>query len=287
MPDYNQYLSADYWRDHQLELAYGVTAFILFLAFLFATFPYSLALQGALAPMGLRVESSGQAFALPFGARLENVSVRSTEAGGPPVFESESVRVWPALGSLLLFHPGVSASAQAYDGTLRLHAHRSGDGAAISFGADSVDLARVHMLREIGAALGGVISGSGDIIIDPVSPEDDTGEIHLTAKGFLFRIPGPMPALGFGDTELRAHLDGGILAIDELKSKDGDLEIDGHGSIRLDPSDWHQSHLAIQFTMMPSATARQRLSFVLGFLPHPPGTAPYKLGGTIAAPVLS
>src|SRR5271156_5252083 len=66
MPDYNQYLSADYWRDHQLELAYGIAAFVLFFAFLFATFPYSLALQGALAPIGLRVESSGQAFALPF-----------------------------------------------------------------------------------------------------------------------------------------------------------------------------------------------------------------------------
>jgi len=287
MPDYNQYLNADYWREHQLELAYGVAAFILFLGFLFTTFPYSLALQGALAPMGLRVESSGQGFALPFGARLENVRVRSMGTGTPPVFESESVRVWPALGSLLLFHPGVSASAKAYDGTLRLDAHRSGDGAVISFGADSVDLAHVRLLKEIGAALGGVLSGDGDITIDPVSPDDDSGEIHLTAKGFMFRIPGPMPALGFGDTELRAHLDRGIIVIDQLKSKDGDLDIDGHGSLRLDPSDWRQSHLAIQFTLLPSATARRRLSFLLAFLPHPPGTAPYKLGGTVATPQLS
>ncbi|HTR62220.1 MAG TPA: type II secretion system protein GspN [Candidatus Binataceae bacterium] len=286
MPDFNQYLSREYWRAHQLELAYGIAAFVLFLAFMFATFPYGPALKAALGPMGLRFESSEQSLAFPFGARLDNVEVRSLTPG-PALFTSESVRIWPALGSLLLFHPGISASAQAYGGNLKVSVHRSGDGAAVSFDTNKLDLAALHLLKEIGVALGGELSGEGKITIDPVSPGSDSGAAHLTAKGFLIRIPGPMPALGLGDVELTAKLNDGTVQLSEVKSSGGDLTIDGHGTIRLDSTDWRQSALAIDFTLTPSPTARQRLAFLLNFLPHPPGTGPYKLVGTISSPLFS
>jgi len=286
VPDFNQYLSREYWRAHQLELAYGIAAFVLFLAFMFATFPYGPALKAALGPMGLRFESSEQSLAFPFGARLDNVEVRSLTPG-PALFTSESVRIWPALGSLLLFHPGISASAQAYGGNLKVSVHRSGDGAAVSFDTNKLDLAALHLLKEIGVALGGELSGEGKITIDPVSPGSDSGAAHLTAKGFLIRIPGPMPALGLGDVELTAKLNDGTVQLSEVKSSGGDLTIDGHGTIRLDSTDWRQSALAIDFTLTPSPTARQRLAFLLNFLPHPPGTGPYKLVGTISSPLFS
>ena len=286
MPDLNQYLSREYWRAHQLELAYGIAGFILFLAFMLATFPYGPALKAALGPMGLRFESSEQRLAFPFGARLDNVEIRSLSPG-PPIFTSDSLRIWPALGSMLLFHPGISASAHAYGGTLDVSVHRSGDGAAVSFDSDKLDLAALHLLKEVGVALGGELSGNGKITIDPVSPGDDSGSAHLAAKGFLIRIPGPMPALGLGDVEIDAKLNDGTIRINEIKSSGGDLAIDGHGTIRLDSMDWRQSALAINFTLVPSPTARQRLAFLLNFLPHPPGTGPYKLGGTISSPLFS
>lgn len=287
MPDFRQYLTVEYWRTHQLELAYWLGGFFLFLFFVFATFPYAPALQGALAPMGLRFESSEQRLALPFGARLDNVSVRSVIPGTPPLFESQSVRIWPSLVSLLLFHPGISASAQAYQGTLGLHVHRKGDGAVVKFDASKVDLAGLHLLSGIGAAVGGELSGDGKITFDPISSTEDTGSADLTAKGFLVRIPGPMPAMQLGDLEVKLHLENNVIQVDSVKSTGGDLTIDGHGSIHLDNEDWHQSALAIEFNLTASPTARQKLAFLLNFLPHPPGTGPYKLGGIIASPVVS
>ncbi len=287
MPDYKQYLSLDYWRAHQLEVSYGIAAFILFLGFLFATFPYAPALKGAMSSIGLRFNSSEQSFAFPFGVRLDNVSIRSTTPGTPPLFESASVRVWPALGSLMLLRPGISASAQAYSGMLYVQVHRKGDQAIVGFEADKIDLASVHLLRQIGAALGGELSGDGEISVDPASPADNDGTARLHAKGFMIRIPGPMPPLGLGEVDLKVHLNPGELLIQQLKSSGGDIAIDGAGSIHIDQYDWHESKLALQFTLTPTPTARQRLGFLLNFLPHPPGTGPYKLGGTISSPALS
>jgi type II secretion system protein N len=282
-----QYLSLDYWRAHSLELWYGIAGFVLFLVFLFATFPYAPAIKGVLAPLGLRFDSAEQESALPFGARLHNVTIRSLTPGTPPIFQSRSMRIRPALGSLLLLHPGVSGNADTYGGSLWFNVHRLGDGAKVSFDASNLDLASLHLLAQLGAALGGELSGDGKIAIDPVSPTDNSGAAHLIAKGFLIRIPGPMPATRLGEVDLRVRLDKGILQVQELKSSDGDLAIDGHGSIRLDTEDWHQSALALQFMLTPSATARGRLAFLINLLPHPPNGVPYKLGGTFASPLLS
>jgi type II secretion system protein N len=282
-----QYLSLDYWRAHSLELWYGIAGFVLFLVFLFATFPYAPAIKGVLLPLGLRFDSGEQQLALPFGARLSNVSVRSFTPETAPIFQSPSVRIWPALGSLLLLHPGVSGNADSYGGSLWFNVHRLGDGAKVSFDANKLDLASFHLLRRIGAALGGELSGDGRIAIDPVSPADNSGTAHLIARGFLIRIPGPMPATRLGEVDLKVRLDKGVLQVEELKSSEGDLAVDGHGSIRLDTEDWHQSALALQFMLTPAATARQGLAFLINLLPHPPNGVPYKLGGTIASPLLS
>ncbi len=284
MPDF---LNADYWLAHRLELSYAAAAFVLFLAFLFATFPYTPAVKAALAPMGLRFESSGQGFALPFGARLDKVRIQQLVPGAPPLFESESVRVSPALFSTLLFHPGINLSAKAYSGNLKLHVHRRGEGAAVSFDADKLDLASIGLLRQFGAALGGELSGDGDITFDPLSPTGDDGAAVLHAKGLLVRIPWPTGAIGLGDVELILSLEHGVVKIGTIKASGGDLAIDGRGSIQLDPDDWQESRLALQFTLTPSPTARQRLEFLLNFLPHPPGTGPYKLGGTVSSPAFS
>jgi type II secretion system protein N len=282
-----QYLSLDYWRAHSLELWYAIAGVVLFLVFLFATFPYAPAIKGVLSPLGLRFDSAEQQLALPFGARLDNVSIRSLTPGTPPIFQSHSARLWPALGSLLLLHPGISGSADSYGGSLWFSVHRLGEGASLSFDASKLDLASLHLLRQIGAALGGELSGDGKIAIDAASPTDNSGAAHLIAKGFLIRIPGPMAALRLGEVDLKVRLDKGILQVEELKSSEGDLAIDGRGSIRLDNEDWHQSALALQFMLTPAATARQRLAFLINFLPHPPNGVPYKLGGTIASPLLS
>ena len=142
-----QYLSLDYWRAHLLELWYGIAGLVLFLIFLFATFPYAPAIKGVLSPLGLRFDSAEQELALPFGARLGNVTIRSLTPGTPTIFQSHSVRIWPALGSLLLLHPGVSGNADSYGGSLWFSVHRLGDGAKVSFDASNLDLPSLHLLH--------------------------------------------------------------------------------------------------------------------------------------------
>ena len=144
-----QYLSLDYWRAHSLELWYGIAGFVLFLVFLFASFPYTPAIKGVLSPLGLRFDSAEQELALPFGARLSNVSIRSLSPGTPPIFQSHSVRIWPALGSLLLLRPGISGNAESYGGSLWFNVHRLGEGAKVSFDAQCFPV--VQLLLDEGA----------------------------------------------------------------------------------------------------------------------------------------
>jgi len=196
------------------------------------------------------------------------------------------VKLRPAWGWLLLLRPGVSAHADAYGGTLSLAAHKSGNGAVLSLDADSVNLAMIHVFRSLGATLGGQLTGYTSLAIYPGSPTDDSGTMRFTATGFTVRLGETMPPLRLGNVEGKLKLDNGVIQVDQVKGSGGDVAIDGHGTIKL-AQDWHDSQLALSFSLTPSTEARQRLAFLLNFLPHPPGPAPYRLNGTIASPVLT
>jgi type II secretion system protein N len=286
MPDFRELLTLDYWRTHRLESGYLATAVFLFFFFLFASFPYASAFSAVLAPMGLRVSSAGQSIALPIGAKLSQVRIAPDTPGAIPLFESESVQVAPALLSLLLLRPGIRASAAAYDGTVRITAHRSGPGTVLSFSADKVNLAAYQALRALGAVLGGELNATGSIVVMPDDPNSDSGTIHLVATGLSGRVKMPMAPLELGQLDATVKLDKGVLRITGLKTSGGDLAIDGGGDIKLAPN-WQDSVLALHFTLVPAPAARMKLAFLLNFLPHPPGTRPYSLGGTLGSPTIS
>src|SRR5260370_22591788 len=100
----------DLMRDHLIELAYGAAGLLLFLIFLLASFPYTGALTGVLSPLGLSITDGGQQFAFPIGVNLSRVRVID---GSPdhPLFESDSMRVAPALMALMLGSPRVVVHA--------------------------------------------------------------------------------------------------------------------------------------------------------------------------------
>lgn len=286
MPEFRELLTFEYWRTHRLASGYLATGVVLFFFFLFASFPYASAFSAVLAPMGLRVSSGGQSLAIPIGAKLSQVRIASEAPGAFPLFESDSVHIAPALLSILLLRPGIRASADAYDGTIHITAHRSGPGTALKFSADKVDLKSYEGLRALGVILGGSLDATGSLVVMPDDPNSDSGTIHLLATDLSGHMKIAMPPLKLGALDATLKLDKGVLTIANLKTSGGDLAIEGGGEIKLAPA-WQDSALALHFTLVPSAAGRVKLRFLTNFLPHPPGAAPYLLRGTLGSPNFS
>ncbi len=284
MVELRDVLNRDFWRAHATEAAYIGAAAVLFAIFLVATFPYSDAVSGVLAPAGLALKSADQRVSFPFGAELEDVRLISLTSPGAPLLESERIKVTPALGSLLLFHPGVNATAAMSGGVVKVSAHRGGDGTHVAFDLDALNLAQSRGLAAIGASLAGTLSGAGELVLATDDSGSQSGDVTLKADGMNLRVGPGMPAIKFGDVTAKLKLAGAVLMVEELKSSAGDLTLDGHGTIR-PAADWRQSPIRLNVRMGLSADAQSRLQFLVAMLPHPPGDEPYEIGGTLGNPI--
>jgi type II secretion system protein N len=272
-------------HEHTTALAYTAVGVLLFFASLLATFPYADTLTGVLAPMGLRLTMRDQGLSFPFGIRMDGVMLDSPD-GRRQLFQSERLRVTPAFLSMLSGTPGVTISADAYGGNFDLHARRIGDATVLSFRGADLHVENYPALRAMGLNLRGVISGDGDAYITQRNILADHGVIHLSASGASYQLFAGMKPLKLGDITGSAQLDHGKLTIEQLDSHGGDLSISGRGVIDLQPN-LPDSEVAIKFQLATTPTGRERLGFLLNFLPHPPAAGPYFLSGTLAFPRLS
>jgi type II secretion system protein N len=285
VPDFAELTSAEFWRERKLEVSYAGAAALVFLVVLVATFPYTQTMRAVLEPMGLALTSASQRYSFPFGTRLDDVRLRAvTRPHAPLLFEGKSVRIAPSILWTLLMRPGISTSASAYGGNLAVSAHRSGRGTALGFSATAVKIGEYPDLHPFGFTIGGELTGAGDLSLMPGGVSADSGKIDFDIKALRVGSPGGGPAINLGDTHATLRLENGVLTIVELKNKGGDLSLDGSGSIKLN-QDLMQSPLAMRLTLVPEPHARQKLQFLLGMLPHPPGIRPYVLKGTLGAPV--
>jgi len=275
----------DFVRQHATRIGYAAIGVLLFFAFLLATFPYGDTLTGMLAPMGLRLSSRGQGISFPFGIRMDGVMLDSP-ADGRALFQSDRMRVTPALLSWLMGSPGVRISADAYGGSFNLRARRSGAATELSFSGADLHLESYPALRAMGVNLAGIISGDGNAYISQDDISADHGVIHLTASGASYRIFTGTPPLKLGDVTALVKIDNGKVTIEHVESHGGDLTVSGRGVIELDPN-LPDSEVAIKFQLATTPVGRKQLGFLLNFLPHPPNATPYFLHGTLAAPGLS
>jgi len=275
----------DFVHEHATRIGYAAIGVLSFFAFLFATFPYTDALSGLLAPMGLRLSSRAQGISFPFGVRMDGVMLDSP-SGGRPFFQSDKLRVTPALLSLLMGSPGVKISADAYGGNFDLRARRSGDATVLTFSGADLHLESYPALRAMGVNLGGVISGGGDAYISQNDIGADHGKVHLTAAGASYRMFAGAPPLKLGDMTATINFSEGKLTLEQLDSHGGDVTLSGRGVIELQPN-LPESEIAIKVQLTMTPVGRKRLGFLLNFLPHPPNSTPYFLHGTLASPALS
>jgi len=272
-------------REHAIQIAYVAAGAILFVTFLFATFPYADAISGVLQPMGLRLGSRESGISFPIGIKMTGVSLDSV-IDGQAVFQSDQIRITPSLLSMLIGSPGVKVHADAYGGKLELRARRSGDATSLSFSGSDLHLERYTAMRALGLNLGGTFSGDGDLLVSQQGVATDHGEINLTAADALFRLFPGSPPIKIGDLIATIKLDKGKLTLEKMESHGGDLTISGRGVIELEPN-LPDSVVAIKFKLETTAVARAQLGILLNFLPHPPNATPYFIHGTLGAPALS
>lgn len=275
----------DYLRAHAARIGYALIGVLVFFAILVATFPYSDTLTNVLAPMGLRLSSRDQGMSFPFGVRMDGVMLDSP-ADGRTLFQSDTMRVTPALLSWLIGSPGVRIRADAYGGSFDLRARRRGNATEFNFRGSDLHLERYPDLRAMGVNVTGIVSGDGDAFVTPDDISADHGVVHVTASDASYRIFPGMPPLKLGSLTAIVALDNGKLTIEQVESHGGDLTISGRGLIQLEPN-LPDSEVAINFQLATTPVGRQRLGILLNFLPHPPNSTPYFLHGTLAAPGLS
>ena len=272
-------------REHAIQIAYLVAGAVLFVAFLFATFPYTDAISGVLQPMGLRLGSRENGINFPIGIKMTGVSLDST-FDGRAVFQSDQLRITPSLLSMLIGSPGVKVHADAYGGKLEVRARRSGDATSLSFTGSDLHLERYTALRTLGLNLGGAVSGDGDFSISQQGVAADRGEINLTGADALFRLFPGSPPIKIGSLIANLKLDNGKLTLQKIESHGGDLTISARGVIELEPY-LPDSGVAIRFQIETTPAGRAQLGLLLNFLPHPPNATPYFIHGTLGAPALS
>ncbi len=286
MAELRDRLTLDYWREHVLEAAYIGFGLIAFLIFMVASFPYDQALSAALGPAGLALEYSDRRLQLPLGATLDNVRLVSLNNPGPPILQTDQLRLAPTFASILIGRPGVRISADIYNGTVKATVRRAGNELRISFAVDALELRRYRGLVRLGASAEGQLSGSGWVAIAPNGPAASSGDVDLEGKSLIIRIGSGLPPIAFTDLKGSIRLDDGVLEIKRLTGSGTDGTLDAHGAIRLAP-DLRASQIALSLKIDPTPGGRARLGFLLGLLPHPPGPQPYNVRGSLLTPKIS
>ncbi len=278
----------DYLRSAQeirKPLLYTALAFVLFLMFLVAEFPYGDAISSLLAPSGLRLDYQDQHLNLPFGARLDEVRLRYADgsASGSTLAESPNVTVSPTLGSLLLGRPGVRIVATLRDGWLRVTLSESGGVTNISFTASDVALASFAALSRFAK---GNLSGAGSIEIDDAKILAGKGVVKLSGKRLALRLGPALPSLELDDATASLKMDQGVVAIEKLEGHSRDFSVSASGTVQLAPSIL-QSIADLSLTLEPTPSGSRRFGALLKLLPHPPGSQPYTVHGPLMLPSIS
>jgi len=287
MADWRQYLTADYWRDHRVSIAYGLWGLFLFLVFMIGNFPYQETLSAIFSPMGWRISYGDQRTSFPIGVKLENVRLTSTiEPAAQPVFQSADVTLAPALGSLLMGRPGLRISAEAYDGRIYATVRRVGDGLAVDIDARNLNLARYRSSGLPGASLNGLFSGTGSLALSGHAIDASSGKLELGGKDFALKLGTGFPAIAFTDCKAVLKLERGVVKIEQIEGSGADLKALANGELMLAP-DITNSTIQMTLQLEPTSAGRAHLGILLGLLPHPPTSQPYTVRGPLLAPSIS
>lgn len=274
-------------RGRQAIIGYAILGALLFVAFLAASFPYGDTLTSILAPYKLKVVYQSQHMSAPIGAALINVRLISTaDPSGQALVQSPEVRLAPTIGSLFFGRPGLNVRADLYGGTVSASIHRKGAMVDLSFAIRSVNLEDSDPLHELGALMSGHISGAGSAEISDGEIAQDTGQLALSADDLSVNVMSGFPPIRLGALTGNVRLVDGTLKISGVEGHGADVNLKADGTVEL-AQNVADSPVDLKVFLDPTPEGRARLRLFLGFLPHPPGSAPYLVHGRLAAPSIS
>ncbi len=287
MADLRRFLTASYWREHSVATAYWVWGIFLFLVFMVGNFPYQDTLSTILKPTGWRISYGDQRTSFPIGVKLEDIRLTSTiDPTGQAVFQSADMTLTPALGSLLMGHPGLHLNAEAYDGRVYATVRRVGDGLEVDLDVRDLNLARYRALPVPGASLNGLFSGTGSVALSGYAIDSGSGKLELNGKGFALKPGSGFPDIAFADCKAVLKLEHGVVKIEQIEGNGADLKALAEGELTLAP-DLGNSTIRMTLQLEPTPAGRSHLGIWLGLLPHPPGSQPYTIRGPLHAPSIS
>ena len=272
-------------RGRRAIIGYAILGALLFVAFLAASFPYGDTLTSILAPYKLKVVYQSQHMSAPIGAALINVRLISTaDPSGQALVQSSEVRLAPTIGSLFFGRPGLNVRADLYGGTVSASIHRKGAMVDLRFAIRSVNLE--DALHELGALMSGHISGAGSAEISDDEIAQDTGQLALSADDLSVTVMSGFPPIRVGALTGNVRLVDGTLKISGVEGHGADVNLKADGTVEL-AQNVADSPVDLKVFLDPTPEGRARLRLFLGFLPHPPGSAPYLVRGRLAAPSIS
>jgi type II secretion system protein N len=274
-------------RGRRAIISYAILGALLFVAFLAASFPYGDTLTSILAPYKLKVVYQSQHMSAPIGAALINVRLISTaDPSEQALVQSSEVRLAPTIGSLFFGRPGLNVRADLYGGTVSASIHRKGSMVDLTFAIRSVSLEDSDPLHELGALMSGHISGAGSAEISDAEITQDTGQLALSADDLSVNVMSGFPPIRLGVLTGNVRLVDGTLKISGVEGHGADVNLKADGTVELSQN-VPDSPVDLRVFLDPTPEGRARLRLLLGFLPHPPGSAPYLVRGRLAAPSIS
>jgi type II secretion system protein N len=286
MPDWREFLTLDYWREHAIVAAYALAGLVLFLVFIVGTFPYDQALTGVLMPLGFKLSYQDEHPAFPIGAVLEDVNLISLEQPStPPLISSESLKLTPGLGTLI-GRPGVAIHADLYGGTAWVSVRRSGDLTQLFFDLSNINMGSYPLPPQAGASLKGIVSGGGNFAIMDHTASSQQGSLTLDGHDVDFALIKGLPSLRFSNLKGSLQLDGPTLRINALEGSGPDMKVSGSGLIHLGPT-VASSMMELTLLISPTVAGRAHLGVLFAFLPHPPDKRPYLFHGPLLMPAVN
>lgn len=272
---------------HLSALCLLLVAFIVTLIVLFPAHALrDRAEQLIYAQSGLRVDIGSLSVSPPLTLVLKDLRWQSDLKSWPAV-RIAVLRISPIWSGLLGKNPGVHLNAAFPVGSLQGQANRDG---SLRFDLKGVGLA--PFLPEsfpypIQGTLTGTLESVGELL---ANAGQASFQLRLDGGAFtgLEGIGATNGRLALGQVALRGELQGRNLRIEELRASDGDLLVDGKGTMLLG-TDPQSSRITAQVELTPAPSLDPNLADLLlltGVSPDRTGVYRLRLSGSLAAPVL-
>lgn len=260
--------------------AYFVTAFLIFLLFLFPFDRVKSRIESevrARTPLDLTVSHISPRFFDRFVMQDVVVSDRAT---GRVFFESPAVRANVSLLGLLRGFLSVELNGPAYGGTLYVKVRQGGKKQSLIIDGSNFDIGSYTLFKDLGLKLGGTLGGNLELA-------GGSGKGRLWLKDLSWRgltVKGiPVPDMDFEQGWLETELKGDRLTVKKLELDGKELKVRVNGDAFL--RDRGALNLAVK--VKPSERLSREQAGLFGLLKNKDGEGFYQfmLGGTVDQPM--